>query len=197
MEEIRQEDLLLKEDAKKEIADEINSVRGSEEIDNSEKENAINENSDQILAEDRVILSNEQGFDYTKTKEYEEMMMLTKQAEEIIMAQKLEEDLMSIKEAYPDVSVESVFELGEQFIRLMQTGVVGPVTAYTAQLAINRRSDEAKQKTPESTGDIKSVANLEKEYFTSDEVDKFTIDDYTKNPTLMDKVRNSMTRWRK
>ena len=51
---------------------------------------------------------------------------------------------------------------------------------------------------PKSTGSVKSSAadKQEKEYYTQEDVDKLTDADYD-NPTIMARVRKSMTKWKK
>lgn len=114
-------------------------------------------------------------------------------AKEIIKQAALDNDLKMIKQAYPDVDVQSPLELGETFISLMATGRIDALTAYEAQLAMENRN---KKPVPPSTGDIKTTGSAEKDYFTSAEVDKLPESAYD-DPKIMKKIRASMLRWKK
>lgn len=100
----------------------------------------------------------------------------------------LAEDLKAIKAAFPDVKAGSVWELGDEFISIMQTGKVDAVKAYK----IVREDNPA----PPSIGSVKSASvQAEKDFFTSDEVDQLTpkqLDD----PKILQKVMQSMTKWK-
>lgn len=49
---------------------------------------------------------------------------------------------------------------------------------------------------PEPIGDIKdSKSNVLKDFYTREEVEKFTKQDYLDNPSLMEAVENSMSKW--
>jgi hypothetical protein len=103
----------------------------------------------------------------------------------------LTDDLNAIKAAFPDIKAKSVWELGDKYVALMRTGEVDALTAYRAI-----RDAEVKP-APPSIGSVKSATvQAEKEFYTSDEVDRLTpkqLDD----PKIMKKVMASMTKWNK
>lgn len=101
-------------------------------------------------------------------------------------------DLEIIKKAYPDEKAETVSDLGLDFLKLMATGLLTPLQAY--ETLRNKKADENKM--PPSTGDIKSTPAEQKDFYTPDEVDKFTADDYDRDPKLFERVRRSMLKWK-
>lgn len=121
-------------------------------------------------------------------------MLLAKQ---IVQKQKFDSDLQAIKAAYPDVEAREVGELGSVYIDLMAAAERGgisidPVVAYEAQLAHDRRTTKP---TPPSTGSARGDAGVEKEYYTSEELDRLTakqLDD----PVIFEKAFRSMKRLR-
>ena len=100
-------------------------------------------------------------------------------------------DLQAVKEAYPDCKAESVQELGDIFLSLMQSGKISAVDAYAAQLAHNERKAS---KIPPKIGEIKTKTPEIKEYYSSEDVDKLT-DEELDNPVIMAKIKDSMKRW--
>lgn len=101
-------------------------------------------------------------------------------------------DLEAIKKSYPDEKAASILDLGEDFLALMSTGRISALAAYE----VLRKEKEKNVKVPVSTGDIKTTATEEKDFYTPEEVDKFTSEDYDKDPKLMGRVRTSMLKWR-
>ncbi len=121
-------------------------------------------------------------------------------ANEIIQQSKFRADLESIKAAYPDLKAESVEDLGEDYIKMQIVNEQQPeeyqldaATIYGMAMAKKAKTEK---KIPASTGDVESGAAPEKEFYTSQEVDHFTKEDYLKDPSLLEKVRKSMTKWR-
>ena len=121
-------------------------------------------------------------------------------ANEIIQQSKVRADLESIKAAYPDLKAESVEDLGEDYIKMQIVNEQQPeeyqldaATIYGMAMAKKAKTEK---KIPASTGDVESGAAPEKEFYTSQEVDHFTKEDYLKDPSLLEKVRKSMTKWR-
>lgn len=121
-------------------------------------------------------------------------------ANEIIQQSKFRADLESIKAAYPDLKAESVEDLGDDYIKMQIVNEQQPeeyqldaATIYGMAMAKKAKTEK---KVPASTGDIVSGAAPEKEFYTSQEVDHFTKEDYLKDPSLLEKVRKSMTKWR-
>lgn len=102
------------------------------------------------------------------------------------------EDMEAIKKVYPECAAKSVFELGDDFVRLRAAGV-SAIVAYEAMQGAKAKTIKP---APPSTGSVKSSAPIERDYFTPEEVDKLTsreLDD----PKVMDKVLKSMARWKK
>lgn len=99
-------------------------------------------------------------------------------------------DLTAIKQAFPDEKASSVYDFGREFFVMCSQGVA-PMVAYTAL----REQKKASDKTPPSTGDVSGASTKEKDFYTSEEVDKLTDADYEKDPKLWGRVRKSMTKW--
>lgn len=102
------------------------------------------------------------------------------------------EDMETIQKAYPECAAKSVFELGDDFVRLRAAGV-SPIVAYEA---VHGAKMKTTKPAPPSTGSVKSSAPAGRDYFTPDEVDRLTsrqLDD----PNVMDKVLKSMAKWKK
>lgn len=96
-------------------------------------------------------------------------------------------DLKAIKEAYPDEKAAKIEDFGIQFLELCAAGIA-PLTAYEALRNEKKRTSTV----PVSTGDIKP-ANTEKEFFTSEELDRLTSKDLDDAKTL-DRALRSMSR---
>ena len=152
-------------------------------------------------------MARERGVSYEEQKEYEDRVrqhILDTDPEIVETRNQLHEmkqkeaqrqfnaDLTAIKDKYPDEQAESIIELGENFIKLMATGAITPLRAYEAL----RAEKEEKIKMPPSTGDIKVNAIEDKDFYTSEEVDMFTSEDYDRDPKLWERVRKSMQKWR-
>lgn len=117
----------------------------------------------------------------------------TERAEDIIREGIFKSDLEEIKSAFPEVKADSVFDLGDDFVALMQTGKVEPVAAYAACLQMQALGKKEK---PASMGGVKSGGAAEKDYYTPDEVDRLPKSAYD-NPKVMDRIRRSMPKWNK
>lgn len=113
------------------------------------------------------------------------------EAQRVIRDRQFEKDLQAIKEVYPDVKAESVLDLGDVYLNIMKSGGTSPVDAYAAQLAADARE---KAKIPPKIGAVNTTTPEEKEFYTSEEVDKLTDKDLN-NPKIMERVMNSMKRW--
>lgn len=97
-------------------------------------------------------------------------------------------DLAAIKEKYPDVVAKEVSDLGSDFIKLMQTGVVSAVEAYE----LTHKVETKPTKKTASTGSTESVGGGVKDFFTSEEVDNMSREEIRKN---FDVIERSMTKW--
>ena len=95
----------------------------------------------------------------------------------------MESDLTRIKTL--DNTVKSLDELGEEFFKLIASGV-DAVVAYNAIKA-------SKPQAPPTMGDINSTEAKEKDYFTREDVEKMTQEEVRKN---FDKIRLSQSKWR-
>lgn len=116
-------------------------------------------------------------------REREELEALRQRDNERQFAQ----DLSEIKTTYPDEKAASVFDLGEDFLRLCAGGVA-PIVAYEAVRAQKKRSS----KLAPSTGDIKAAPKPEGEFFTKEQVESMTPEQVKAN---YDKIRKSMEKW--
>ncbi|MEL7569443.1 MAG: hypothetical protein AAGU14_02670 [Eubacteriaceae bacterium] len=114
-------------------------------------------------------------------------------AEDVIREGIFKSDLDEIKSAFPEVKADSVFDLGDDFVALMQTGKVEPVAAYAACLQMQSLGKKEK---PISMGGVKSSSAAEKDYYSPDEVDRLPKSAYD-NPKVMDRIRRSMPKWNK
>lgn len=101
-------------------------------------------------------------------------------------------DLDEIKDKYPDLNVESVFDLGEEFIELRAKGI-DALKAY--RLSLMQKEDE-KNSIPPSTGGFTKSGSEDKEFYTPEEANKFSTDYYMKHPEILEKVINSMRRYK-
>lgn len=113
------------------------------------------------------------------------------EAQKVIRERQFEKDLQAIKEVYPDVTAESVLDLGETYLNIMKSGDVSPVDAYVAQRA---KESRAQSKIPPKIGAVNTTAPAEKEFYTPEEVDKLTSKDLD-NPKIMEKIMKSMKTW--
>lgn len=98
------------------------------------------------------------------------------------------DDLAAIKEAFPDFKGKSIDELGGQFAALRANGV-DAVTAYAAM-------QQAEQATAKPVPPVMGAVNqtkAEKEFYTSEELDRLTDKDLD-DPGIFAKAMRSMTR---
>lgn len=104
-----------------------------------------------------------------------------------------EKDLRKIKEVYPDLEAKSINDLGDEFKKIMATGLVDAVGAYEI---MQKTKERTTKKAPPVTSAVNQSETKEKSYYTPAEVDKLTAKDYD-NPKIMQIVRESMTKWKK
>lgn len=131
--------------------------------------------------------------DYVKNSpEVAEKDRLIEELESLVRRQIFREDIAKLKAVYPDLKAESVEDLGEVYLAAMQVKGADVVAAYAAQLAYN---ESLKSRVPKSTGDVKaSPVSAERDYFTSEEVDRLPKSAYD-DPKIMAKIARSMTKW--
>ena len=97
-------------------------------------------------------------------------------------------DLAAIKKAFPDFKGKSIDDLGDQFAALRANGV-DAVTAYAAM-------QQAKQATAKPVPPVMGAVNqtpAEKEFYTSEELDRLTDKDLD-DPSIFARAMRSMTR---
>lgn len=97
-------------------------------------------------------------------------------------------DLAAIKKAFPDFKGKTIDDLGDQFAALRANGV-DAVTAYAAM-------QQAKQATAKPVPPVMGAVNqtsAEKEFYTSEELDRLTDKDLD-DPGIFAKAMRSMTR---
>lgn len=109
-----------------------------------------------------------------------------------IAEQMLKDDLTAIKSIYPDCPFDDVRNIGQVYLSIMRSGAADAVTAYEAQMAHNARNS----KTPPAMGTLGGGSLQKKEYYTVEEARRFTEADYDADPTLFERIRRSMTKWK-
>lgn len=105
----------------------------------------------------------------------------------------VEKDIAEVRRVYPDFKAEGLAELPEEFIRIMATGLVDPVTAYEVMRANEARRNPAP---PPETGRIRNEDAAPKEFYSPEEVDRLTGADFKRDKNLLRIVQKSMTKWR-
>jgi hypothetical protein len=99
--------------------------------------------------------------------------------------------LKMFQDAYPDDNITSLEGIDQQVYKMIVSGV-DPILAYKVVKDANQQKRPPKKDLPES---VKSDGPaIDKEFYTSEEIDAFTRDDYKNNPGLMEKVRKSIAR---
>ena len=102
-------------------------------------------------------------------------------------------DLLTLKAAFPEIKVNSIEELGDEFMGYMASGKYTVEVAYAMAKAAQ---EMLKKPVPPSIGSVKSNVPIEKEFYTSNEVDRLTSKELD-NPKIMKRVMASMTKWNK
>lgn len=104
----------------------------------------------------------------------------------------IEDDIALIKKEYPEFEI-SPNNLPEDYIRIMATGAVDALTA--AEIILARRK-KAALNAPAPIGAVNEVSDREKDFYTPEEVDRLTKEDFKKDPKLLKRIQRSMTKWR-
>lgn len=157
---------------------------------------------DMIVANDRGIsveqLNAERAAQEAQTRklvesdpEYQRTLQENKRLRDAVIRDRMAKDLETLKSANPDLKIESLDDLGEDFEQLIGLGW----NAKEAYAAMQAKSKANLNTPPASTGPIKSPPSTEKEFYTPEEVDRITREDLRKDPALMDKIKKSMARW--
>lgn len=158
---------------------------------------------DMLIANDRGIsveqLQAERAQEEAKLKDmvkndptYQEAIAERDRLQNVLVRDRMARDLETLKALHPDIKVDSVEDLGEDFGKLIGLGW----SAIEAYSAIQAKENSNKKEPPPSTGSVKSQAAAEKEYYSPEDVDRITRDDLRKDPTLMDKIKRSMAKWK-
>lgn len=120
--------------------------------------------------------------------------------ERMLHQKMLDEHLALIKKHDPELQAESIEDLGETFLNLMRLkmdkGEVKDDDVIVAYEMAKLEQNFGKKPAPQSPGAVSSTEHPEKEFYTPEEVDRFTREDYRRNPGLFEKVRKSMTKWK-
>jgi len=103
----------------------------------------------------------------------------------------MREDFEKIKEAYPEVKASCVADLGEEYCKLVAMQY-DPVVAYEA---VRAKALRETKNPPPYIGAVNNTDGEEKDYYSPEEVDKLTREDFRKNPRLLDVVQRSMLKW--
>jgi len=111
--------------------------------------------------------------------------------EQQIVNTMMRDDFAVIKEAYPDIIEKSVADFGDEFFRLIALGYE-PIIAYEAVRAKILRETK---NPPPTIGAVNNTSGDEKDYYSPEEADKLTREDFRKNPRLLEVVRKSMLKW--
>ena len=157
---------------------------------------------DMILANDRGIsveqLQAERAKEAAKVREmvendpaYKDAVAERDRLQDVLIRDRMARDIEALKAAHPEITADSVEDLGEDFGKLIGLGW----SAEEAYSAIQAKSKSNQKTPPPSIGSVKSQAAADKEFYTPEEVDRITREDLRKDPTLMDKIKRSMAKW--
>ncbi|WP_458862323.1 hypothetical protein [Acidaminobacterium chupaoyuni] len=98
------------------------------------------------------------------------------------------EDLQKIKKAFPEADIETVIDLGDDFLKMRSVGI-DPVVAYCAITAAREAGTPA---APPAIGSVEAQGPGEKEYFTPAEVKRMNPEQIKKN---LRKIEKSQKKW--
>lgn len=101
------------------------------------------------------------------------------------------QELAELRAHDPALSVQSIGELGETYLRLRCAGV-GNLAAYEAV----KRAEGAGKPVPPDTGAVGLDTRQEKTYYSPADVDRLSARELD-DPKIMERVMQSMTKWRK
>lgn len=164
-----------------ETLDDLAAVRRHQELQRQAEENGVTMEQQQKMAEyiRRDLLQNDPELRAARERleHYQQMEM----------EQAFERDLAAIKAAYPKEQAKSIDELGPEFLSIMASGKVSPLSAYEAILAERKRNAPAP-----SMGDV-ATGGGESDFFTVEEVRAMTPAQVEKN---LDKIDASARRWK-
>jgi hypothetical protein len=105
-----------------------------------------------------------------------------------------DDDLRAVKAAYPEVQAKSIYDLGSKFYSIMKLGDLSAVEAYEV---VQKLEEKNKIQPPPSIGSVREGASASgKTFYSSDDVDRLT-DRELEDPKILDRVFQSMTKWRR
>jgi hypothetical protein len=107
------------------------------------------------------------------------------------------QDLTAIKEAFPNNKIiqkaKDTLEFGETFRNIMfENPKISPVRAMRLAMSEDEDLIDGEIKAAKSTGGI-DKAELENKYLSDEQLSKYSVEDYKKNPKLLKKAMESVT----
>lgn len=133
--------------------------------------------------------------EYEQNKEFESLQSenatLKEELNRVKAERMMREDLTEIQAIDPEIG--SLDELGEDFIKLRLDGNLTAKQAYYASKAIQLNE---KVLAPSPIGKIESTS-AERDYFTEEEIDSYSVEDMVKDPELYAKIQRSLARLNK
>lgn len=125
---------------------------------------------------------------FKESEEYQDLLERNAALQQQSIEAQFNRDLDEIRKNFPDEKAKSVTELGNDFMKLRAQGI-SLMAAYAAVRKV--KSTENASKNP-TTGDVKSVGQPKREWFTKAEVDAMSDDELDKNQT---RIWESMKHW--
>jgi hypothetical protein len=115
-----------------------------------------------------------------------------KDLQQQLYARILADDLKKIQAL--DANVKSLDELGDKYMKMMMSG---DFTAEEAYLAVKSIENANKKTPPPEIGKVNATQKADKTYYTQEEVDAMIAadDKALDNPSVLEKIRKSMTKW--
>ncbi|MBR4972595.1 MAG: hypothetical protein IKY59_06470 [Oscillospiraceae bacterium] len=112
---------------------------------------------------------------------------------ELLFKRQIEGDIAEINKLYPDAAIKSAEDLGEEYRKLRANGISNEV-AYLA--TVGKGKVAVKETVPEMGAVSGTKVTPEREFYTSDEIDRLTKKDMD-DPKVWDKVLRSLSRLKK
>lgn len=98
------------------------------------------------------------------------------------------EDLEKLRKAFPDMALESIPQLGDDFLKLRSMGI-DPIIAL---LAIRQAEEAMRPETPPTMGPADGQSEGEEGFFAPEEVRRMTPEQVEQN---LKKIEKSQRRW--
>ena len=98
------------------------------------------------------------------------------------------EDLEKLRKAFPDMALESIPQLGDDFLKLRSMGI-DPIIAL---LAIRQAEEAMRPQTPPAMGPADGQSEGEEGFFAPEEVRRMTPEQVEQN---LKKIEKSQRRW--